>query len=136
MEIRRSLLLIADIGGYTQFIKQPRISLIHAHDVITSLLESIIESARHWLKLAKLEGDAVFMYAPCPLGQDACLADAPSQIAAMRRAFLQRQQSICAGTMCACDGCKQVSNLTVKFVAHVGDASREFTARLNWRGST
>jgi hypothetical protein len=42
----RALLLIADIGGYTAFIRAHRTSLVHAQDVVARLLEARIDAAR------------------------------------------------------------------------------------------
>ena len=38
----RALLVIADIGGYTRFMKLHRVSLAHAQTVIAMLLEAVI----------------------------------------------------------------------------------------------
>ena len=55
----RAFLLIADIGGYTRFMKVHRINLAHAQYVVAQLLEAVIDGATE-LELSKLEGDAAF----------------------------------------------------------------------------
>src|SRR5688500_20101798 len=46
------------------FMTIHRINLAHAQDVVSRLLEAVIDGAPSPLKLAKLEGDAAFFYAP------------------------------------------------------------------------
>ena len=45
MSIRPALLVIADIGGYTAFMKAHKTSLAHAQDVVARLLEAVIDAA-------------------------------------------------------------------------------------------
>jgi hypothetical protein len=115
----RALLVIADIGGYTQFMKLHRMSLAHAQENTDRLLHAVIDAAPR-LRLVDLEGDAAFFYVAEP--QDEEVATTIAGLAAvMHRAFHDRQQQIDAITACRCDACVQVGNLRVKFVAHVGD---------------
>ncbi|WP_164012353.1 DUF2652 domain-containing protein [Pyxidicoccus trucidator] len=120
MAIQRSILLIADIGGYTRFMRTHRMSLAHAQEVVATLLEAVIDASRP-LKLAKLEGDAAFLYVP--LESEAQLASVGQTVADIRRAFLARQQDIVANRLCTCHGCMEVESLNLKFVAHVGDVA-------------
>ena len=62
MSIRPALLVIADIGGYTAFMKAHKKSLAHAQDVVARLLEAVIDAAPN-LTLLEIEGDAAFFYA-------------------------------------------------------------------------
>ena len=64
MTERPTLLLIADIAGYTRFMKFHYASLVHAQHIIGQLLEAVIDAAGPSLRLAKLEGDAAFFYVP------------------------------------------------------------------------
>ena len=66
MAVQPTLLLIADIAGYTRFMKMHDTSLAHAQQIIADLLEAVIDAAGPNLKLAKLEGDAAFFYMPAP----------------------------------------------------------------------
>ncbi|QSQ17697.1 DUF2652 domain-containing protein [Myxococcus landrumensis] len=117
MATEKALLLIADIGGYTRFMKHHRFSLAHAQDSVAQLLEAVID-ASGGLKLAKLEGDAAFFYS---VGDD-CGAFA-RQVADIRRAFVARREKLIVDRMCQCDGCMQVGMLTLKFVAHLGEVA-------------
>ena len=55
-------LILADISGFTTYLAG--VELEHAHEILTELLELIVERFRPALTIAKLEGDAVFAYAP------------------------------------------------------------------------
>ena len=63
MELIKAVLVLADIGGYTRFIKMHGTSLVHAERIITDLLESVINESEFPLTLNKLEGDAALFYA-------------------------------------------------------------------------
>ncbi len=46
MKIKPALLVIVDISGYTQFINHYRTSVLHAEEIITELLEAVIDRAK------------------------------------------------------------------------------------------
>ena len=121
------MLVIADIGGYTKFMKVHRVNLAHAQTIIASLLEAVIDGAEPKLKLAKLEGDAAFFYAKIPDKQtdkDA-LAQFASIVTKIRMHFLDRQAEFESDRLCNCDSCVQAAQLTLKFVAHVGEVATQ-----------
>jgi class 3 adenylate cyclase len=120
----RAVFVIADIGGYTRFMKVHRINLAHAQYVVAQLLESVIDAAGSRLKLAKLEGDAAFFYG--------LLADQPKEgelatfadtVAGIRTAFVSRRLELEIDRVCSCDGCTKVGELKLKFVAHLGEVA-------------
>lgn len=122
---QRALLVIADIGGYTRFMRVHRINLAHAQYVVAQLLEAVIDGAEPRLKLAKLEGDAAFFYALLPDGkkkEDAMTAFADI-VASIRRSFLARRLELETDRLCNCDSCMQAGQLKLKFVAHVGEVA-------------
>jgi len=123
MSVGRALLVIADIGGYTPFMRLHRTSLAHAQDVVARLLEAMIDAAPR-LTLLEIEGDAAFLYAWTAEGEEASTVRvAVDQIVAMHRAFHACQQHIDALNTCRCEGCRQAGRLRVKFVAHLGDVA-------------
>src|SRR3712207_4267282 len=65
MQLRHAALVLADISGYTAFLREHARTqtVLHAEAIITDLLEAVIDSAEYPLTLAKLEGDAAFFYA-------------------------------------------------------------------------
>jgi hypothetical protein len=121
----RALLVIADIGGYTKFMKVHRVNLAHAQTIIASLLEAVIDGAEPKLKLAKLEGDAAFFYARLGAKESEkdALASFTNIVMRIRQHFLEKQVDFEAGRLCNCDSCMQAKDLKLKFVAHVGEVA-------------
>lgn len=124
----RAHLLIADIGGYTNYMNMHRLALSHAQQVIADLLTAVIDGASPMFKVAKLEGDAAFLYAvedgkPTPPEQ------LERQILKVREAFLVQQQQMCADNMCNCDPCSAIGNLKLKFAAHTGEVALQKVKR-------
>ena len=121
--IRATFLLIADIAGYTRFMKFHRASLAHAQDIVAQLLEAVIDAAHPDLKLAKLEGDAAFFYLAFPERAEPSLEFVAEQVAAMYRSFHRRISDLKVNNLCTCDGCVQAGNLKIKLVGHLGEAA-------------
>lgn len=120
-----TLLVIADIGGYTRFLKMHSVSLVHAQHVVGRLLEAVIGAVRSDLTLAKLEGDAAFFHARAPV-DDASLS---RHVGAMHRAFHRTRADLARNALCPCDGCQQAGELKIKVVAHLGQVARQKIAR-------
>lgn len=123
MAIQPTFLLIADIAGYTRFMKFHRASLAHAQDIVAQLLEAVIDATNSHLTLAKLEGDAAFFYLSFPAGSEPKLEFVAEQAAAIYRAFHARVSDIKINNLCTCDGCMQAGNLKIKLVGHFGEAA-------------
>jgi hypothetical protein len=124
MAIRHAVLVIADIGGYTQYMNWNRMHLAHAQLTVAALLESVIDAGKG-LKLAKLEGDAAFFWAP---GGDAKVLVC-DRLSGMRRSFLARREGMKKANLCDCASCRQVDNLSLKFVAHQGEVAEQRVKR-------
>jgi uncharacterized protein DUF2652 len=116
-----ALLLLADIAGYTEFMRLHRLNLAHSQEITQRLLESMLDAVPG-LKLVEVEGDALFLSAPHDSEQepDSSSAWLPAALA-MYQAFHEKQQWMVAHNLCVCDACRQIGQLNVKFVAHVGD---------------
>jgi class 3 adenylate cyclase len=125
MEIKRVALVLADISGYTQFMKLHTTSLLHAEVIITDLLEAVIDRAEYPLKLNKLEGDAAFLYLLLDAGDDARAAaqDILRQVSAFVDAFKARERELIACNVCTCDACLTIGQLKLKAFLHVGEAA-------------
>jgi ABC-type transporter Mla MlaB component len=124
MAIRRAVLLIADIGGYTAYMNWNRTHLAHAQLTVAQLLESVIDAGKG-LKLAKLEGDAAFFWAPDG-NANVLVCD---RLWRMRQSFLARRQRIKADIACDCASCAQLDSLSLKFVAHEGEVAEQRVKR-------
>ncbi len=129
MSIQPTLLMIADIAGYTRFMKFHYMSLIHAQDIVAKLLEAIIDAAPA-LRLAKLEGDAAFFYLPSASDGNFDPALVAGQAAAIYQAFHARAADLRTNTLCPCDGCTQAGDLKIKLVGHVGAVAVQKVKRM------
>jgi hypothetical protein len=120
----RSLLLIADIGGYTEYMRFHRMSLAHAEVNTARLLEKVIDAAPGF-ELIEIEGDAAFLALEADtLESDATVALTLDVAMAMHRAFHIERQYV-ATNLCPCNGCTQANNLKLKFVAHIGEVATQ-----------
>lgn len=112
-------LLIADISGYTAYMAD--VELDHAHDIIADLMETLVKALRPGFRVAKFEGDAVFLTAPAGRLDGSQVQDA---IEASYFAFRRRLRSIGQATTCTCGACRQMGSLDLKFVCHHGPVVR------------
>ena len=130
MTVQPTLMLIADIAGYTKFMKFHSASLAHAQEIVARLLEVVIDAAAPSLRLAKLEGDAAFFYMPVPKDGGLDPALVAGHAAAIYRAFHIRADDLRVNTLCPCDGCQQSGNLKIKLVGHVGGVAMQKVKQL------
>src|SRR6201982_549864 len=120
----RTLLLIADMGGYTAYMRTHRFSLAHAEVNTTRLLKKVIDAAPGF-DLIELEGDAAFLSRSAEtLDPHLAVTEVLHAAAAMQRAF-HYERAYVAANLCPCAGCKEVDNLTLKFVAHVAEVATQ-----------
>jgi hypothetical protein len=124
MGSERALLLIADIGGYTEYMRVHRMSLAHAEVNTARLLEAVIDAAGDF-DLIEIEGDAAFLSRQADtLDGDATVGAMTQAVVGMHRAF-HRERRYVATNLCPCDGCVQADNLKLKFVAHIGEVATQ-----------
>ena len=124
MASARALLLIADIGGYTEYMGSHRTSLGHAEANTARLLETVIDAARGF-DLIDVEGDAAFLSRQADaLDGDATVAATTDAVVSMYRAFHIERQHV-ATNLCPCADCAQADNLKLKFVAHIGEVATQ-----------
>src|SRR3954447_13124920 len=121
MGSERALLLIADIGGYTDYMRAHRMSLAHAEVNTARLLEAVIDAADGF-ELIEIEGDAAFLSREAD--GEATIGAMTDAVVAMHRAFHLERRYV-ATNLCPCDGCTQADNLKLKFVAHVGEVATQ-----------
>ena len=124
MESGRAVLLIADIGGYTEYMSEHRMSLAHAEVNTARMLEKMIDAAPGF-DLIEIEGDAAFLSRQADGdGTDSTMAEILQAATAMHRAFHLERQYVTAN-LCPCAGCKGAADLKLKFVAHIGDVATQ-----------
>jgi len=111
-----SLLFIPDISGFTQFVQNTEIE--HSQHVISELLEILINSNTQGLKLAEVEGDALFFYKENEIpSQEKLLA----QIETMFTAFYTHLKLLEKNRICPCNACATAPDLQLKIIVHCGD---------------
>ena len=113
---QQAYFIIADISGYTAYLTGTE--LAHAQDILTKLIQAIIDAYQPPIELVELEGDAVYVYLPG--------ADAPSQfvldaIEDAYFAFARQRDGIATVAPCVCAACANVPVLDLKFVVHFGE---------------
>ncbi|NHF60496.1 DUF2652 domain-containing protein [Flavobacteriaceae bacterium TP-CH-4] len=112
----KSLLFIPDISGFTKFVQTTEVA--HSQHVIAELLEVLIDANTEELKLAEIEGDALFFYKEGEvLSQERLLA----QIETMFIAFYSHLKLLEKNRICPCNACASAPNLQLKLVAHCGE---------------
>ncbi|SFO74316.1 Protein of unknown function [Geodermatophilus dictyosporus] len=128
MATRRALLLIADIGGYTQYMQFHRSVLGHAEAATRRMLDRVVGAARGF-DLIEVEGDAAFLSRDVDgLDGPATLSATTRAVVAMHRAFHVERRFV-ELNMCPCGSCTRTSDLTLKFVAHVGEVATQTIRR-------
>src|SRR3954462_4477268 len=108
-------LLIADISGYTEYLSTVEID--HAQDILADLIGTVVTSLMPNFRLAKLEGDAAFCFAPAEKIDGSLLLDT---IEHCYFGFRRRRRDVGQATSCECNACLRIPDLNLKFVAHHG----------------
>lgn len=132
MRLTRAVLAIADISGYTEFIRNREVSLLHAEQIIADLLGAVVEGAEHPLTLNKFEGDALLLYAEIDSEAATVVHDVYQQAQRFFTSFREQQARVKKmRAHCECDACANISQLTLKAFLHVGEIAirqwRQFT---------
>src|SRR5215210_7351587 len=108
-------ILIPDISGFTEFMTNTE--LTHSSTAISMLINTIIEVVKDEYEISEIEGDAVLMFkrgaAPSQKEiQDTCLK--------IFNAFHFQRKWLQLHNVCPCKACDEITNLSLKFVAHHG----------------
>jgi uncharacterized protein YndB with AHSA1/START domain len=112
-------LLIADISGYTSYLTG--VELDHSQDILADLVSTIVTALRPTFRLAKLEGDAAFVFAPAGKLDASILLDTVERC---YFGFRRRRRDVSQATSCECNACTRIPDLNLKFVVHSGEALR------------
>ena len=113
---QQGFLIISDISGYSKYVNE--LELEHARDSLAALLNILIQHTQSPLVISKLEGDAVFSYAPAGgfLQEQSLLDMIDSTYASFRKAL----ELMVLNTTCTCKACRNLPNLDLKFFVHFG----------------
>lgn len=122
----QAILLVADISGYTRFMKFHTISINHAKQIVVRLLKALIKASKPPLKVAELEGDAVFFYALSSEKNIVKTAEqVKTQIIQLFNSFNNELDILKKMDLCKCDACVQAGDLKLKQVVHMGEVELE-----------
>jgi len=116
-KIRSGYFIITDISGYTSFVSGTELE--HAQSIIEELTKLILSHIQPPLKMVKLEGDAVFYYAPAEMLSDA--ERLLEHIESCYYDFISHILKIKHLTNCPCRACSSMHTLDLKFFAHYGE---------------
>lgn len=111
----KSLLFLPDISGFTEFVNTTEIG--HSQQVIAELLEVLINANTLTLKLAEIEGDALFFYKE---GEIPSLEMLLAQVETMFTAFYSHLKLLKKNRICPCNACSSAPNLQLKIIVHSG----------------
>lgn len=113
---QQGFLIISDITGYSKYVNESELE--HARDSLTALLNLLIRHTQSPLVISKLEGDAVFSYAPAGgfLQGQSLLDMIETTYASFRKAL----ELMVLNTTCPCNACRNLPNLDLKFFVHFG----------------
>jgi uncharacterized protein YndB with AHSA1/START domain len=112
-------LVIADISGYTSYLAG--VELDHAQDILADLMGTVVGVFRPAFRLAKLEGDAAFVYAVTETVDGSALQDL---VEGCYFAFRRRLRDIQQASSCECNACILIPNLDLKLLAHHGAVAK------------
>lgn len=122
---KKVLLLIADISGYTEFMVSSDVEIEHCQYIISQLINIIIEQVNIPLEIAKLEGDAVFLYA-VKRSEKYSWEDVKKSIGEKLILFFEvfhgKLAEMRKTSHCDCGVCSNIDVLKLKIVAHSGEA--------------
>lgn len=115
----RVVVLLADVGGYTRFLKMPRISLLHAQALIDLLIQAVVRAPDVALERGRTTGDCTLFYSrPDTLSARRAVIES---VPRLLHAFVREQERIESERICDCSACEGLRDLRLKFVAHAGE---------------
>lgn len=117
---------IADISGYTAYMLKNVTDFTHGTLIVSELMEALIQEASMPIEIAKLEGDALFLYllqskVPREYRDNPDLFG--NKILQFFHAFFSKLDQLERSTTCTCGGCANIHHLNIKMVAHYGKAA-------------
>jgi hypothetical protein len=119
------LLIIADISGYTRYMTANAKTLAHSQTIITELVMAIIHTVELPLEVAKLEGDAVFLFCRKESGAKPwpeAKREIGDKLLIFFRMFGEKVRELSQSTTCNCNACAHIDQLRLKVVVHSGEA--------------
>jgi hypothetical protein len=122
---RQLVVILADISGYTRFMLENQTAAVHGQLCITALIETMLREVDIPLQLQEIEGDALFLYAAHPgdeAGWQDVLAQVRSKLPRFFEVFFAGLVPAAEATPCGCSICRNLGELRLKVIVHVGRA--------------
>ncbi len=122
---KQAIFIITDISTYSQFMLSHKQALVHGQMIISELLNLIVQNKEHPLEVAKLEGDAVFLFA---IKEDSAefaeslKARLNDWLIQLFKSFDKKVKELKAYSICKCEACSKIDQLTLKIIVHSGEA--------------
>jgi hypothetical protein len=115
-------ILLADISGYTRFLRENTVILRHANYIVSELLAAVMLRAEAGVRPEKIEGDAILFVAPAgPADADARVR---RSMFGFFSAFYRRRAQLIAHNTCPCEACSTIHRLDLKVIDHFGKVLR------------
>ena len=110
-------IVIADITGYTAYLSDSELE--HAHEILESLINTILKEVKAPLVISRTEGDAVISYS---LGNTFIMGQTlVEMLEQIYCAFHTELEHSDRNTTCPCTACQKMHDLDLKFVTHYGE---------------
>ena len=130
MESHKGFIVLVDISGYTNFISGHNLNYseneklsqgqAHAEQIISDLLEKVIDELDGVLTINKLQGDAALFYAVADNRNDVS-NKILKKLQTSFEVFNKRLEEIKFCETCKCGTCADIGNLKLKSFVHFGD---------------
>lgn len=118
--IKKTLLIMADISGYTEYTVSTRTDIEHSQKNILALLKAITNRIEPHLRISKIEGDAVFLYAI--KGKKGNMQNIGDLLVSLFNRFSKKKEQLISCNRCVCNACINLQSLSIKVIAHSGEA--------------
>ena len=123
---RQAVFVIADISGYTKFIFSNEKEIAHSQIIIRELITTLLGEVNLPLRLIRIEGDAIFLYAikdDPEYSWDTASKNLVSSLLAFFRVFSNKLAELTIHKICSCTACVNIEQLKLKAVVHSGLAA-------------
>jgi hypothetical protein len=130
--VQNGYLLLADISGFTGFMAATELD--HSREILSDLINNVIESLSPLFVIAEVEGDAVFAYS-----SENKFSRGETLLELIELTYFNfsfRKIIMHEKTSCTCKGCQSISSLDLKFIVHYGNfVLQDYAGRLKPLGS-
>lgn len=109
-------LLIADITGYTRFLKDSELE--HARGILEQLFAALLAKLRSPFALSNIQGDAILAHARAGHVSDG--QHVLDMVESLYCGFADALEAMLHNTTCTCAACSNIAKLDLKLLVHFG----------------